>query len=309
MNAPNQPHRLLIFLAPLGVAVVAVVLLLKGLSAPPPTPAPPTPTPDPAQQIVARVGERHITLGDWAVAYYLDAIMNRLSGQPAPIATETLDRLVNDVLILDAAAEEGIAASDADVEARIAQLEAVWGLTGEQVNAELAAFGLTREVWAEAIARLLTVERYLAEVVWVDAPVEDQTSVLADWLQTHRARAGVEIDTHGLQPVLPTPRPVTAVPTAVATPSPTATPTATPLVASPLATPSPSPSPLPSPTSTPTAASVLISPLPTPTLPDPLAVDQLAPDFSLVDAKGQSIRLSDYRDERKVVIVFFRTTG
>jgi hypothetical protein len=305
MNAPSQPHRLLIFLAPLGVAVVAVLLLLKGLSAPPPTPAPPTPTPDPAQQIVARVGERHITLGDWAVAYYLDVIMNRLSGQPAPIATETLDRMVNDVLILDAAAEEGVAVSDDDVEARIAQLEAVWGLTDEQVSAELAAFGLTRPAWTEALARLLTVERYLAEVVWVDAPVEDQPSVLADWLQTHRARAGVEIDTHGLQPVLPTPRPVTAAPAAAAIPSPAAAPTATPLVASPLATPSPSPTPLPSPTPTP----VLVSPLPTPTLTDPLAVDQLAPDFSLIDAKGQSVRLSDYRDERKVVIVFFRTTG
>ena len=308
MNAPNQPHRLLIFLAPLGVAVVAVVLLLKGLSAPPPTPAPPTPTPDPAQQIVARVGERHITLGDWAVAYYLDASMNRLSGQPAPIAAETLDRLVNDILVLNAAAEEGIAASDADVEARIAQLEAVWGLTDEQVSAELAAFGLTREVWAEAIARVFMVERYLHEM-GIDLGAGGYSEALGKWLEAQRAQTSIEIDTHGLQPVLPTPRPVTAVPTAVATPSPTATPTATPLVASPLATPSPSPSPLPSPTSTPTAASVLISPLPTPTLPDPLAVDQLAPDFSLVDAKGQSVRLSDYRDERKVVIVFFRTTG
>jgi hypothetical protein len=305
MNAPNQTHRLLIFFVPLDVAVVSVFLLLKGLSAPPPTPAPPTPTPDPAQQIVARVGGQHITLADWAVAYYLDAIMYRLSGQPVPPPGETLNRLVNDALILDAAAGEGIAVSDDDVEARIAQLEAVWGLTDEQVNAELAAFDLTREVWAEAIARLLTVERYL-HGVGIDLAAGEHSEALGEWLEAQRAQTSIEIDTQGLQPTLPTPRPVSDEHVAAAaTPSPAMAPTATPLVASPLAIPSPSPSPLPSPTPTP----ALVSPLPTPTLADPPAVGQSAPDFSLDDAWGGSVRLSDYRDERRVVIVFFRTTG
>lgn len=306
MNKPNYTNRLLIFLVPLGVALVALLLLLKGLGAPLPTPVPRTPTPDPAQEVVARIGEKRITFADWAVAFYLDALMSHLSGQPAPAASETLDRLVNDTLILAAAAKEGIAASEADAEARIALLLANWGLTEDQVAAEMAAIGLNREIGVEAIAHLLTVERYLTEVVWADVPAEGQENALADWLQTHRAQVGVEVDTRGLQPLLPASMPV---------------PTPMPVVASPLATPSPLPSPMPMPVpkATPLAASPLAMPtpspsptstaVPAPTLPEPLSVGQPAPDFTLTDANDRPVSLSDYRDQCKVVIVFFRTTG
>ena len=315
MNKPNHTNRLFFFLAPLGVAFVAVLLLLKGLDAPLPTPVPPTPTPDPAQEVVAHVGERRITFADWAVAFYLDALMSRLSGQPVPAASETLDRLVNDVVILAAAAEEGIAASKADVEARIALLEATWNLTDEQVVAELTTIGLTRELWSNAIARLLTVERYLAEVVWAGVPADGQANALGDWLQTHRAQTSIEVATRGLQPLLPTPMPVPSATPSIALPvaAATALPTATPLAASPLAAASPPPSPIPAPTTT----SAQVSPLPTPVVSPvepsapfgPLAVGQPAPDFVLTDANGQTVSLSEYRDQRKVIIVFFRTTG
>jgi hypothetical protein len=301
--------RLLLFLVPIGVALVAVLFLLKGLGAPLSTPVPFTPTPDPAQAVVARVGEQRITFGDWAVAFYLDALMSRLSGQPAPTARETLDRLVNDALILSAAADKGFDVGETDVEARLLLLQANWGLTDEQITAELTAIGLTREVWAEAVARLLTVERYLAEVVWADVAPQGQPDALAAWLEAHRAQAQVEVDTSGLQPVLPEPLPV---PTATALAfSPLPTFTTTPLVASPLATPSPSPTPVP------TATPVLVSPLPTPTpSPSPTrgspgspGAGQPAPDFGLVDASGQLVLLSGYRRQSTVVLVFFRTTG
>ena len=317
MNNPKHIRRLPVFLVPLGVALVALSLLLKGLGTPLPTPAPPTPTPDRAQEIVAHVGSQRITFADWAVAFYLDALMSHLSGQPVPTASETLDRLVNDALMLAAATEEGIAASNTDVEARIALLESVWGLTDEQVVAELAAIGLTRQIWADAIARLLTVERYLKEVVWLDTPVEGQSEALGDWLQTHRAQTRVEIDTQGLQPSLP---PFEPVPTAMPlTPPPTATatlsPTATPLAASPLVAPSPTPtvstvqvSPLQTPVVSP-SATLSVDPVVLPKPSGPLVVGRPAPGFSLTDADGQLVSLSDYRDQRRVVIVFFRTSG
>lgn len=301
MDEPAHINRLRVFLVPLGVALAALLLLFKGLSSPPPTPAPPTLTPDPGQEIVAHVGGQGITLAEWAVAFYLDALMSRLSVQPVPTARETLDRLINDVLILTAAAEQGVAVGKDDVEARVAQLEAAWQLTDEQVTAELAAYGLTREVWTEAVARLLTVERYLSDVVWAGVPAEEQATVLADWLQTHRTRTGVEVDTHGLQPALPTPMPVTPSPVAAATLLPVATPTATPVEVSPL--------PTPSPTATPTAAPIQGSPLPTPDIARTLNVGQVAPDFALTDVNSKTVRLSDYRDQRRVVVAFFRTTG
>ncbi|MFZ5916411.1 MAG: SurA N-terminal domain-containing protein [Chloroflexota bacterium] len=276
MNKTRLVNRLLVFVIPLGLALVAVALLLKGLGAPLPTPAPATPTPDPARQVVARVGEQTFTFADWAMAYTLDALMSRLSGQPAPAPAETLERLVNDALVLQAAAEAGIGASQAEVEARITLLEAAWDTSDQAVVDELAALGLDRQVWVEAISRLLIVERYLSQKVWADAPPDGQAAALGEWLQTRRRQVQVEVDSQGLQPLLPTPRPLsTAAPTL-----PIATPTATSLAASPLQV-----------------------------LPDSNLVGRPAPDFSLPDATGQLVSLGDLRDRRKVILVFFRTTG
>jgi len=330
MEKPKNPARLFLFIAPMGVALVALLLLLRGLGTPLPTP---TPTPNPAQQVVARLGEADITFADWAVAFYLDALMSRLSGQPLPAASETLERLVNDTLVLAAAKEEGIAVSKADVEARIALLETSWGLTDGQVIDELAAIGLTRQIWADAVAHLLTVERYLEKVVWAGVPAARHEIALGDWLQARREQTNVEIDARGLQPVLSTPLPVpsvtrlAALPTALPSPTPTTTalptPTATPLAVSPLITPvqvSPLPTPTlaPSPTTHPETPSSPdetqdkgpVADTPTPLIPPPIsAIGQPAPDFALTGTDGQPVSLSDYRDQRKVVIVFFRTTG
>lgn len=273
----NPLNRFFLLLAPLGIALVAVLLLIKGFSAPLPTPAPPTPTTDPAGQVVARVGDQRLTFADWAVTYTLDAIMSRLSGQPMPVPRETLDRWVNDALILSAAETAGVGVSQADVEARMAQLEAAWDMSSDRVSAELAAYGFSLQDWARALTRLLTVERYLNEVIWADVSVEGRDAALGEWLQSRRARVAVEVDTQNLEPVLPTPGPVLT-----ATPSPSPTFTATPVVKSPEP-----------------AMTVSISPL----------VGQLAPDFSTTDARGDAITLSDYRGHKKVVLVFFRTSG
>ena len=39
--------------------------------------------------------------------------------------------------------------------------------------------------------------------------------------------------------------------------------------------------------------------------PDPLPVGTMAPDFSLVDDQGVNVRLSDYRHQQNVVLVFY----
>ncbi len=38
----------------------------------------------------------------------------------------------------------------------------------------------------------------------------------------------------------------------------------------------------------------------------PVSVDMPAPDFALADFEGRTVRLSDYRGERHVVLVFNR---
>ncbi len=38
----------------------------------------------------------------------------------------------------------------------------------------------------------------------------------------------------------------------------------------------------------------------------PIEIDQAAPDFTLTDFRGRSVRLSDYRGRRNVLLVFNR---
>ncbi len=98
-------------------------------------------------------------------------------------------------------------------------------------------------------------------------------------------------------------------------PSPTVQPTVTPLPSpSPTARPTITPLPSPSPTARPTITP-LPSAEPTPTTPEVSsqgAVPEkgaLAPDFALPNAQGGTFTLSDLRDQRKVVLVFYRTAG
>ena len=41
-------------------------------------------------------------------------------------------------------------------------------------------------------------------------------------------------------------------------------------------------------------------------MPETPQVGRPAPDFSLVDTHGEKVRLSDYRDEKNVLLVFNR---
>jgi peroxiredoxin (alkyl hydroperoxide reductase subunit C) len=41
-------------------------------------------------------------------------------------------------------------------------------------------------------------------------------------------------------------------------------------------------------------------------MPTPPKVGSRAPDFTLTDTRGEEIRLSDYRDQKNVLLVFNR---
>jgi peroxiredoxin len=42
---------------------------------------------------------------------------------------------------------------------------------------------------------------------------------------------------------------------------------------------------------------------------DKKLIDARAPDFALSDVKGKQVRLSDYRGEKNVVLIFNRSLG
>ncbi len=106
-------------------------------------------------------------------------------------------------------------------------------------------------------------------------------------------------------PVPPTPMSPadTPAPQPTSTPAPVATATPVP----PTATPTPRPTPTSVPTATPTPVPTATpTPVPTATPVPPTPARELALDFTLPNAQGGEVTLSDYRGEKNVVLVFYR---
>lgn len=190
-------QSILIILIMVTVALAGLLLLMSYLAASSVAvanpPAPPeevavqpetiTPAVDNGDDVTATVNDTIITRQAWQQATRLDGVMSRLAGQPIPTAEETLDRLINEIIVL-----AGVPASPQppmdEVEARIVALETSWNVADEAVVAALAEAGLERTALSERVRRLIRVEAALNQLA---ARHDDLDAWLAE------ARASAEI--------------------------------------------------------------------------------------------------------------------
>jgi hypothetical protein len=271
--------------ATFGVSITALVglgllmvFLSRGPGAPAPMVASPTLTID-EDPTVASVNGRPIKRSSWMQAALLDQVMSGIAGQPAPTSDETLQRLINEDLLLSTFPPEQPPTTE-QIEAQIARLENSWNVTDEAVTLALDNIGLDRPAFVQAIGRLLIVQASL------DA-LQAQGYHISTWLEEQRASAEIVFDAE-LDSVVAAQLP--ASPTPPQTPLSTAT-------MSPIPTPMPTPIPLAD-----------LSPLSPPT-PPVQAIPEIAPDFTLAQASGGSFTLSEQLAQGPVVLVFFQKCG
>jgi hypothetical protein len=207
--------------------------------------------------------------------------MSGIAGQPAPTSDETLQRLINEDLLLSAFPPEQPPTTE-QIEAQIARLEDSWRVTDDAVTLALDSVGLDRPAFVQAIGRLLIVQASL------DA-LQAQGYHISTWLEEQRASAEIVLD-----PELDS----VAVAQLPASPTPPQTPLST-------ATMSPLPTPIPTLTSVPL---IDLSPLSPPT-PLAQAIPEIAPDFTLARTGGGSFTLSEQLAQGPVVLVFFQKCG
>ncbi len=283
MNLDSKPRLWATF----GVSITALVglgllmvFLSRGPGAPTPIVASPVPTID-EDPTVASVNGRPIKHSLWMQAALLDQVLSGIAGQPAPASDETLQRLINEDLLLSAFPPEQPPTTD-QIEAQIARLEDSWRVTDDAVNLALDNAGLDRPAFVQAIGRLLIVQASL------DA-LQAQGYQISTWLEEQRASAEIVLDAE-LDSVAVAHTPTT--PTPPQTPLSTAT-------TSPIPTPMPTPIPLPL---------TDLSPLSPPT-PPMQAIPEIAPDFTLARASGGSFTLSEQLAQGPVVLVFFQKCG
>ena len=216
-------------IAGIGCAVVVgLALLLAFLARGPGELAPVINLATPPQSddpVVASVNGRAISHSSWVEAVLLDQVLSGLAGQPAPTPDETLQRLINEELVLQAIPPEQEPTAE-QIEAHIATLEQGWGVYDPAVVTALEKVGLARIAFEQAIERLLKVQASLETL-------ESQGYNSRAWLEEQRASAEIQIFED-----------VAVLPASIAR-SPIPTPPTSPLSAPTVESPVPSPVPAP----------------------------------------------------------------
>ena len=272
----------------LGVGVIVIVgfvLLLTFLDqgAGPPAASLSHPTPEPtADPVVASVNGKPIQQSAWRQAVLLDQVLSMIAGQAAPPPDDTLQRLINQAIILSAAPPTQTPTSE-QVNDMIKNFQDAWGIGEEDLDDALKAVGLTRQIFEQSIQRQITVQASMETL-------EEQGEDVQAWLEEKREQAETVIhQEHLTLPELANP----AIEPSSLSPSLETPAAATAIIASPLATPTSEATPLPS---TPTPALVA-------------AVPETAPDFNLQRAGGDVFILTEQLAQGPVVLVFFQRCG
>ncbi|MCK4450882.1 MAG: hypothetical protein KAX26_09850, partial [Anaerolineae bacterium] len=177
-----------------GLAGLGLLLAFLGRepSAPAPTITPATPTPSEGPVVVS-VDGRPIRYSFWMETILLDQVMSGLAGQPAPTRDETLQRLINEELALQAFPPEQEPTVD-QVEARIAALEQTWGVDDAAVVTALVEAGLDRAAFERATRRLLAVQASLEAVQASLEALQSRGHDTKSWLEEQRASAEIVIN-------------------------------------------------------------------------------------------------------------------
>jgi cytochrome c biogenesis protein CcmG/thiol:disulfide interchange protein DsbE len=137
------------------------------------------------EELVATVNGSAITRHEWQQATRLDAVMSQMALQPVPTAEETLDRLVNEILVLETVADPA-SPDTARIEARLELLAGAWQVSDETIIRRLEAAGLSRDDLVARIGRLLQVEAALEQLT---AEQDD----LNPWLLAARAESEISL--------------------------------------------------------------------------------------------------------------------
>ena len=188
-----KQQRLLAGLVVVGGSVVVLFALFAALRAQGETTAPSEPvviataTASPTgPDVVAVVDGDPISRDEWQKTAALDRVLSQLAGQVVPNAEATLERLINERLVLKRAGSP--TATDADAQNRLAALRQSWGIDDATFDHTLAQVNLSRADVVDEIKRLLIVEAYLKQIAATQDPNE--------WLAAQRAQSqiGVYVD-------------------------------------------------------------------------------------------------------------------
>ena len=184
---PRRAGRIVAVVAAAGCALLllAAVMISTGSEIGQPSDAvevpPSTAMPDEA---VATLDGEPIERNIWLEAVLVDQVLSGLAGVVPPTPEETLDRLINERLLINGT--EPDEPSTQQIEAATAEMENSWNVNDDQVTSALEQVGLGREAFEKAMARVLMIQQS-QEILLSRGHTPE------DWLAGERSRAEITI--------------------------------------------------------------------------------------------------------------------
>lgn len=163
--------------------------------------------------VLALVNGEALGRADLDRALAIDRALAALVGTPVSDEATTLQRLVNELLVRQAARQAGFAVPEAQVTAALQEFLTARGIAPETLDAALAAEGIGREVFNAYFGDLLLVQQFSA------AQAQAAGITVAEYVNRLRQAATVELAPVTAAPLTETPATPTALPPA-ASPTP-----------------------------------------------------------------------------------------
>lgn len=158
------------------------------------------PTPSPP---VAVVNGEPITLRQLDNLVALNVAMAPLqTGQPMNLTppqwqqmrTQLVGQMIRNTIVLQEARKAGITVTDAQVDAELQALAAKYGLTLEQLDAQLAQAGIQRDTLREWLRGALIATMYLQQYVYGGVTEqEEQRQIYEEWIQERINSAQIQV--------------------------------------------------------------------------------------------------------------------
>lgn len=144
----------------------------------------PIPSPVFTGSVALRVNGVEVSAAEVGWATAVDGVMNELAGKEVPSRAETLNRYVNDLLLIEEAGMRDVTVGLDEAGRRLDQLRTSMGFSAEQVEKALEGGGATEEDLVRRLAHLMLVERAIREVGKTHPDLDT-------WLDQRRAAAEI----------------------------------------------------------------------------------------------------------------------
>lgn len=144
---------------------------------------------------VTAVNGQTMTRDQFEAETALQELKNELTGRDQTIDKPALlNRMIGDMLLLEAAATSGVDAPDTETQAEIDLILARFGVTRDQMTIQLIDHGLTWSQFENSVHDYLTITHYVNEQILAEVAIADRREALDEWMAAQYQAADMQFD-------------------------------------------------------------------------------------------------------------------